>query len=78
VRTLEYYGSVPQIVAPDQLRSAMTGPDRYDPEINATYAERARHYGVAIVPARPKRPRDKSKVEAGVLLASGMADLNGR
>ena len=47
----------------------MTGPDRYDPEINATYAEMARHYGVAIVPARPRKPKDKAKVEAGVLLA---------
>jgi transposase len=69
VRGLEYFGGVPQILVPDQLRSAVTGPDRYDPEINATYAEMARHYGVAIVPARPRKPRDKSKVEAGVLLA---------
>jgi transposase len=69
VRGLEYFGGVPQILVPDQLRSAVTGPDRYDPEINATYAEMARHYGVAIVPARPRKPKDKAKVEAGVLLA---------
>jgi len=69
VRGLEYFGRVPLILVPDQLRSAVTGPDRYDPEINATYAEMARHYGVAIVPARPRKPKDKSKVEAGVLLA---------
>jgi transposase len=69
VRALEYFGCTPQILVPDQLRSAVTGPDRYDPEINATYAEMARHYGVAIVPARPRRPKDKAKVEAGVLLA---------
>ena len=69
VRALEYFGCVPQILVPDQLRSAVTGPDRYDPEINATYAEMAKHYGVAIVPARPRKPRDKAKVEAGVLVA---------
>jgi len=68
VRGLEYFGCVPSILVPDQLRSAVTGPDRYDPEINATYAEMARHYGVAIVPARPRKPKDKAKVEAGVLL----------
>jgi transposase len=68
VRGLEYFGGVPVILVPDQLRSAVTGPDRYDPEINATYAEMARHYGVAIVPARPRKPKDKAKVEAGVLL----------
>ena len=55
--------------APDQLRSAVSGPDRYDPEINPTYAELAQHYDVAIVPARPAKPRDKAKVEAAVLLA---------
>jgi transposase len=69
VRALEYFRGVPQILVPDQLRSAVTGPDRYDPEINATYAERARHYGVAIVPARPRKPKDKAKVEGGVLIA---------
>jgi transposase len=69
VRALEYFGGTPLILVPDQLRSAVTGPDRYDPEINATYAEMARHYGVAIVPARPRKPKDKAKVEAGVLLA---------
>jgi hypothetical protein len=46
----------------------VTGPDRYDPEINATYADMAEHYGMAVVPARPRKPRDKSKVEAAVLI----------
>jgi transposase len=54
---------------PDQLRSAVSGPDRYDPEINPTYAELSQHYDLAIVPARPAKPRDKAKVEAAVLLA---------
>lgn len=47
----------------------VTRPHRYEPDVNATYQEMAAHYGVAIVPARSYRPRDKAKVEAGVLLA---------
>src|SRR5579884_1884314 len=66
VRAFEYFGCVPEVVVPDQLRSAVSGPHRYDPQINATYLEMAQHYGVAIVPARPKKPRDKAKVEVGV------------
>jgi transposase len=69
VRALEFLGGVPQIAVPDQLRSAVSGPDRYDPEINPTYAELAQHYDLAIVPARPGKPRDKAKVEAAVLVA---------
>jgi len=69
VRTLEYFGGVPQVAVPDQLRSAVTGPDRYDPEINPSYAEFAAHYGMAVVPARPRKPKDKAKVENGVLIA---------
>jgi transposase len=69
VRGLEYFGGVPEILVPDQLRSAVTGPDRYDPDINATLLELAQHYDTAIIPARPRKPRDKAKVEAGVLVA---------
>lgn len=57
------------MLVPDQLRSAVTGPDRYDPDINATLLELAQHYDTAIIPARPRKPRDKAKVEAGVLVA---------
>jgi transposase len=53
VRALEFFGGVPQIAVPDQLRSAVSGPDRYDPDINPTYAELSQHYDLAIVPARP-------------------------
>ena len=67
VRTLEYFGGVPQIAVPDQLRSAVKGPDRYDPELNPSYAEFAAHYGMAVVPARPRKPKDKAKVENAVL-----------
>jgi transposase len=69
VRGLEYFGAVPEMLVPDQLRSAVSGPHRYEPEINATYAELAQHYSTAIVPARPRKPKDKAKVEGGVLIA---------
>lgn len=69
VRAFEYFGCTPRIAVPDQLRSAVSGPDRYDPEINPTYAELSAHYEVAIVPARAGEPRDKAKVETGVLIA---------
>jgi transposase len=68
-RALEYLGGVPQIIMPDQLRSAVSRPCLYEPEINATFAEMSRHYGCAIVPARPRKPRDKAKVEVGVQIA---------
>jgi hypothetical protein len=53
---------------PDQLRSAVKGPDRYEPDINATYLEMAQHYGVTVMPARPRKPKDKAKVEGAVLI----------
>jgi len=68
IRGFEFFGGVPEVVVPDQLRSAVRGPDRYEPDINATYLEMAQHYGVTVIPARPRRPRDKAKVEGGVLV----------
>jgi transposase len=68
VRTFEFLGCVPEVVVPDQLRSAVSGPDRYEPDINPTYLEMAQHYGVTVIPARPRKPKDKSKVEGGVLI----------
>jgi len=68
VRAFEYFGGVPQVVVPDQLRAAVKGPDRLDPELNPTYAELAHHYGTAVIPARPRHPRDKAKVEVAVLV----------
>jgi transposase len=69
VRAFEYFGCAPEVLVPDQLRSAVSGPDRYEPDINRTFLEMAQHYGVAVIPARPRKPKDKSKVEAGVLIA---------
>jgi transposase len=68
MRGFEFFGGAPQIIVPDQLRSAVKGPDRYEPDINETYLEMAQHYGVSVVPARPRKPKDKAKVEAGVLI----------
>jgi len=68
-QAFEFFGGCPAIVVCDNLRSAVTRPHRYEPDVNATYSEMAAHYGVAIIPARSYKPRDKAKVEAGVLLA---------
>lgn len=68
IRGFEHFGAVPEVIVPDQLRSAVKGPDRYEPDINATYLEMAQHYGVTVIPARPRRPKDKAKVEGGVLI----------
>ena len=56
-------------MVPDNLRSAVSKASRYEPDINPTYAEFAEHYGTVIFPARPYRPKDKSKAENGVKLA---------
>ena len=68
VRAFEFLGGIPEVVVPDNLKSAVARSCRYDPDLNPTYREFARHYQIAIVPARVARPRDKAKVEAGVLL----------
>jgi transposase len=69
VRAFSYFGCLPKIVVPDCLKSAVSRACRYEPELNPTYAEMASHYGLCVLPTRPARPRDKAKVEAGVLVA---------
>ena len=69
VHAFEALGGCPRIVVCDNLRSGVTRPNRYEPDVNATYQEMAAHYGVAVIPTRSYKPRDKAKVEAGVLLA---------
>jgi transposase len=66
VRTCAAIGGVPEVVVPDNLKSAVHRAHRYEPALNRTYAELAPHYHVAIIPARAARPRDKAKVEVGV------------
>ena len=65
-RALGYFGGVTELVVPDQLRSAVTGPCRYEPEIQRSFQEWAEHNGTVVLPARPAHPRDKAKAEVGV------------
>lgn len=69
VDAFAYFGGVAEIVVPDNLKSGVTAPDYYDPDLNRTYASLAEHYSTVVIPARIKKPRDKAKVEQGVLLA---------
>ena len=66
IRAFEYFGGTTLIVVPDNLKSGVNKPDRYEPDLNPTYLEWSEHYEVAIIPARPYKPKDKAKVEAGV------------
>jgi len=69
VRMFAYYGGSSAAIVPDNLRSGVTRPCFYDPDINPTYQDLATHYSTAVLPGRPGRPRDKAKVESGVLVA---------
>jgi len=69
-RMLEFFFGVPQILVPDNLKSGITKPDRYEADVNRSYQEFAEHYGTCVIPARSRKPRDKAKAEAGVLVAS--------
>ena len=60
VRAFEFLGGTPELVIPDNLRSGVTKAHRYEPDLNPTYQDLAEHYGVAVLPARARRPRDKS------------------
>ena len=69
VALFAFLGGAPKIVVCDNLKAAVTNPDRHEPGLNRTYAEMAAHYGLAILPARPRKPRDKAIVEQSVQLA---------
>jgi transposase len=69
IRAFEYFCGVSRIIVPDNLKSGVTKPCRYEPDINPTYHEMAVHYGTVIIPARVKKPRDKAKAEVGVQIA---------
>ena len=66
VRMVEHFGGAATLTIPDNLRTGVTYASYYEPEINATYAEWAAHYGTAILPTRTVHPRDKAKVETAV------------
>jgi transposase len=80
VRMFNYFGGVCEILVPDNLRSGVTKPDYYEPDLNPSYHDLALHYGVAVIPARVRKPKDKAKAENGVLLAERwiMAALRNR
>ena len=68
IRALEFFGGAVEVVVPDNLKSAVTHPSYYEPDLNPTYRDLGEHYGVAIIPTRPYRARDKAKAEVGVQL----------
>lgn len=69
VKMYEFFGGVPQVTVPDNLRSAVTDANLYEPTLNKSYLECANHYGTIVIPARPSKPRDKAKAEVAVLVA---------
>ncbi len=68
VRTFAFFEGVPEIVVPDNLKTGVKHPSRYEPDLNPTYLDMAEHYNTVVLPARVRRPKDKAKVEVGVLV----------
>ena len=66
IRAFDFFGGVPRILIPDNLRTGVTRSSRYEPVLNPAYQQLAEHYGVAIMPARVRHPKDKPSAEAGV------------
>src|SRR3989441_1203836 len=69
VAAFEYFQGAPKLVIPDNPRTGVDRACRYEPDLNRTYLDMATHYAVAVMPARPRKPRDKAKVENAVLIA---------
>jgi transposase len=69
IKAFEFYGGCPECIVPDNLKSAVTHACYYDPDINKTFSAMAEHYNIAVLPARVAKPKDKAKVESGVLQA---------
>ncbi len=70
IRAFEFFGGVPSVIVPDNLKSAVVRSCRYELDLNPTYQEMAAHYGAAVLPARARKPKDKAKVEVGVLIVT--------
>ena len=68
VRAFQFFGGCTEVLVPDNLKSAVTGANWYDPDINESYQDMADHYGTVVLPARPAKPKDKSKAELSVKL----------
>ena len=69
IRLFRHIGGVTRLLVPDNLKSGVNKASFYDPEINRSYGRMTEHYGVGVLPARPKKPKDKASVEAGVRFA---------
>jgi len=69
VHAFEFFHGVPEILIPDNLKTGVTHPCRYEPDINPTYLDLAEHYGTVVIPARVHKAKDKAKVESAVLIA---------
>ena len=63
VRAYEYFGGVPKVTIPDNTKTAVVKPDLVDPILNKSYQEMARYYRTTIIPARPRKPKDKAADE---------------
>ena len=70
VHAFAYFGGAARQTVSDNLKAGVTRASFYEPVVNRTYADMARHYRTAIVPARPYKPRDKAKVEVAVQVAT--------
>lgn len=70
IRAFEFFGGITEILVPDNLKSGVTKPCRYEPLINQSYHDMARHYGAVVIPARVQKPKDKAKAEIGVCLVT--------
>ena len=66
VRMFSFFGGVPEIVVPDNLKAGVKHPCRYEPDLNPSYQDLAQHYATAVIPTRVRKPKDKAKVEVGV------------
>ena len=75
---LTYFGGVPQAIVPDNLKSAVTKADRYEPDLNESIEDFAAHYDTCILPARSRKPKDKALVERtiGILYTRIYAPIN--
>lgn len=70
IRSLEFFGGVPELFVPDNLKSAVNIASKYEPVINQSFRAMVKYYGGVVIPARAYRPKDKAKVESAVLIAS--------
>jgi transposase len=66
VRAFAFFGGVPKILRPDNLKTGVKKPNYYEPDLNPSYQELAEHYHVAVLPTRVKKPKDKASAENSV------------